>query len=174
MPSFVLSVLGDDRSGLVEALSGVVSARGGNWEKSHMTQLAGKFAGVVLVTVPNSEVDGFLGDLAPLEQQGLFDISVEEAATTELPPAPLILVELMGNDHPGIVHELSLLLAGHKVSIDDLQTWTAPAPMGGGRLFHAIAHLRLPPNLSNTRLVSELESLAADLMVDITVVPEPG
>jgi glycine cleavage system regulatory protein len=46
--------------------------------------------------------------------------------------------------------------------------------MGGGRLFHAIAHLRLPPNLSNTRLVSELESLAADLMVDITVVPEPG
>lgn len=139
-----------------------------------MTQLAGKFAGVVLVTVPNSEVDGFLADLAPLEEQGLFDISVEAAAASEPAPAPLVMVELMGNDHPGIVHELSLLLAGHKVSIDDLQTWTSAAPMGGGRLFHAIAHLRLPPNLSNPRLVGELESLAADLMVDITIVPETG
>ena len=65
-------------SGAVEALSGVVSARGGNWEKSHMTQLAGKFAGVVLVTVPSSEVDGFLADLAPLVEQGLFDIVLEK------------------------------------------------------------------------------------------------
>ena len=62
MASYVLSVLGDDRSGLVEALSGVVSGCDGNWEKSHMTQLAGKFAGVVLVTVPDGRVDRFLAD----------------------------------------------------------------------------------------------------------------
>jgi glycine cleavage system regulatory protein len=173
MASYVLSVLGDDRSGLVEALSAVVSDHGGNWEKSHMTQLAGKFAGVVLITIPDSRAGDFVEALAPLEQRGLLDISVEAG---EEPPAraraPLLMLEVVGNDHPGIVHELSHLLAAHEVSIDDLQTWTATAPMAGGRLFHANALVRLPERLSADDLVGELEALAADLMVDISVLPE--
>ncbi len=167
MASYLLSVLGDDRSGLVEALSGVVSGCGGNWEKSHMTHLAGKFAGVVLVTVPDGEVERFLAELAPLEERGLFDIAVEAVqAASERDSAPLRL-ELTGNDHPGIVHRVSQLLAGRGVSIDDLQTWTSVAPMAGHRLFHAEAILRLPAGLGSGALQADLEELAVDLMVDL-------
>ncbi len=167
MATYVLSVLGTDRSGLVDALSGVVTRRGGNWEKSHMTQLAGKFAGVVMVTIPESEKDAFLADLAPLEEQGLFDISVESG--DENPPAETtpVALEVVGNDHPGIVHEISHLLATRNVSIDDLSTWTSDAPMDGGRLFHARAVLRLPSNLTASALLADLEAVAADLMVDV-------
>ncbi len=167
MASFVLSVLGTDRSGLVEALSGVVTNRGGNWEKSHMTQLAGKFAGVVLVTIPDSESQAFLADLAPLEDEGLFDISVESGSVSSAAGPDQILVEVVGNDHPGIVHEISHLLATRRVSIDDLQTWTTNAPMDGGRLFHARALLRLPADLEPRRLLADLEAVAHDLMVDV-------
>ena len=167
MASYVLSVLGDDRSGLVEALSGVVSECGGNWEKSHMTHLAGKFAGVVLVTVPDGEVERFLGELAPLEEQGLFDIAVEAALAAPDRASPPLRLELTGNDHPGIVHRVSQLLAGHGVSIDDLQTWTSIAPMAGHRLFHAAATLRLPEGLESGALQADLEELAVDLMVDL-------
>ena len=45
MPTFVLTVLGDDRPGLVDSLSGVVAAHHGNWERSQMARLGGKFAG---------------------------------------------------------------------------------------------------------------------------------
>lgn len=48
MATFVLTVIGDDRPGLVSALSARVSARGGSWERGQLIHLAGKFAGVVL------------------------------------------------------------------------------------------------------------------------------
>ena len=57
MATLVLTVIGDDQSGLVDVLSGVVSDHAGNWEKSHMARLAGKFAGIVMVTVPDQNVD---------------------------------------------------------------------------------------------------------------------
>lgn len=139
-----------------------------------MTQLAGKFAGVLQVTISDAEVEAFLADLVPLEAQGLFDISVEAAGTGDPGRYPQVLVDVVGNDHPGIVHELSHLLALHKVSIDDLETWTSAAPMAGGRLFHAKALLRLPPSITSDELLRKLEALAADLMIDIHLVREVG
>src|SRR5690606_26345178 len=53
MSTLVLTVIGDDRAGLVNAVAEVVARHGGNWERSQMAELAGKFAGIVLVTVPD-------------------------------------------------------------------------------------------------------------------------
>ncbi len=166
MASFVISALGDDRAGLVEALSGVIAAHGGNWEQSHMTQLAGKFAGVVLVTVPDDRSDGFASALEVLEHRGLLHLSVERGHDSS-PAGTAIEIRVTGNDHPGIVHELSQLLARSGVSIDDLETRTSPAPMAGGSIFEAVARLRLPPTVASDALVDAVEALAADLMVDI-------
>ena len=41
VPCIVLTVIGDDRAGLVHALSDVVSRHSGNWERSQMAELAG-------------------------------------------------------------------------------------------------------------------------------------
>lgn len=171
MASFVISVLGDDRAGLVEALSAVVAEHGGNWEQSHMTQLAGKFAGVVLVSIPASHEEGFGAALESLEHSGLLHLSFEEGREVAA-PGPSIEIRVMGNDHPGIVHELSHLLASRNVSIDDLETGTSPAPMSGGQVFEAVARLRLPAGLSDDELVDEIGALAADLMVDVEILDE--
>ncbi len=171
MASFVISVLGDDRAGLVEALSGVVAGHGGNWEQSHMTQLAGKFAGVVLVTLPSQRAEGFGAALESLEHSGLLHLSFEEGRDRRAPGAS-IEIRIMGNDHPGIVHELSRLLASRNVSIDDLETTTRPAPMAGGSVFEAVAILRLPTSLSSDDLVDQVAALAADLMVDVEILDE--
>ena len=74
---------------------------------------------------------------------------------------------MTGNDHPGIVYELSQLLARNGVNIDDLETRTSPAPMAGGSIFEAVARLTLPPTVLSDALVEAVENLAADLMVDI-------
>ena len=57
MATLVLTLIGDDRAGLVNAVAEVVARHGGNWERSQMAELAGKFAGIVLVTVPDDSVD---------------------------------------------------------------------------------------------------------------------
>ncbi len=177
MPAFVLSVLGDDRPGLVEKISAVVTEHGGNWDRSHVTRLAGKFAGVVLVTTPSDQVDGFLTDLRALDQEGLVHVSVDRADHTAdhaaaLTGSSLVEIGLVGGDHPGIVHELAQLLAERSISIDDLQTWTSRAPLSGDALFHARAYVRLPGSMESDELRDELEALASDLMVDVDFIPD--
>ena len=171
MASFVISILGDDRAGLVEALSAVISEHGGNWEQSHMTQLAGKFAGVVLASIPSDRSERFESALHSLEHTGMLHLSFEEGRDVR-PLGSSIEIRVIGNDRPGIVHELSQLLASRGVSIDDLETSTSPAPMSGGQLFEAVAKLRLPTGLSDDALVDEIGALASDLMVDVEVISE--
>ncbi len=57
MAHLVLTVVGDDRAGLVQSLADAVASHGGNWETSELAELAGAFAGIVLVSVPDDRVD---------------------------------------------------------------------------------------------------------------------
>jgi glycine cleavage system regulatory protein len=164
----VLTVIGDDRSGLVSALSGVVTDSGGSWERSHMARLAGKFAGIVVVAVPDDRVQQLLDALVPLRAQGLLEIRAErgdeDAAGGE---AVRLSLELVGADRPGIVHAISRALAAKDVGIEELETATREAPMAGGMLFEASATLLAPPGASAGDLRALLEGIADELMVDL-------
>lgn len=175
MTTLVLTVIGDDRSGLVDALSGVVADHGGNWDRSQMARLGGKFAGIVLITVPDLAEAALIADLEPLEHEGLLDITVatahpdqESEASTEL------MLEVVGLDRPGIVHDVSHALAAQQVSIEELETETTSAPMAGGTLFRASARLRAPSTTSIDELRSVLDDLASELFIDVDLTEDPG
>lgn len=168
MNSFVLSIIGTDRAGLVEALSEVVADHGGSWQRSQMTELAGQFAGMVQVQVPDDRTDDFRGALEPLREQGLLDVTLRPAASATAPDdAPTVGFEVVGADRPGIVHEVSHLLAQHDIGIVDLTTWTESAAMAGSQLFRASAVVRLPDDVTAADLTAALEDLSDDLMVDL-------
>ncbi len=164
MASLVLTAIGDDRAGLVSALAEVVSAHGGNWERSQMAELAGQFAGIVLVTVPDGRADELVAALEPLA--GVLDVTAHTGGE-EVTDAQRFTLHLLGNDHPGIVRDLSRALADHHVSIDQLTTLTRDAPMAGGVLFEAEAVLEAPATVDGDALAAALEELASELMVDI-------
>src|SRR3954451_12362313 len=67
----VLTLLGPDRPGLVEAVADTIAAHGGNWLESRMAHLAGKFAGILRVEAPAESIAPLMGALARLETQGL-------------------------------------------------------------------------------------------------------
>jgi glycine cleavage system regulatory protein len=164
--SLVLTVIADDRPGIVEELSEHVVAAGGNWEESWMAQLAGKFAGVVRVSVDEERADELAQRLRTLESRGL-TIALERSAAS--PPAHRALVlELVGQDHPGIVREIAHALTDRRVSIDELETGVERAPMTGEQLFRARAQLRIPPQVPTEEIRRVLEALAHDLIVDLT------
>ncbi len=166
--TLVLTVIGDDQSGLVDRLSGVVVEHGGNWDQSHMSRLGGKFAGIVMLSVPDNHTVAFMRDLEPLESEGLLDITVV-AGTHDSGEGPTreMTLDLVGHDRPGIVHEVSHALAERGVGIRDLQTATTHAPMAGGMLFEAHAVLQVPADLPVEELRDSLETLANHLVVDI-------
>jgi glycine cleavage system regulatory protein len=163
--SLVLTVIGDDKPGIVEQLSDQVLAAGANWEESRMARLAGKFAGVLRVTADAAGADRLSAGLALLEAGGL--TIVVERSTAEPADFRTIGLELVGNDRPGIVREISRVLTHHGVNIEELETELTSAPMAGGELFRARARLRMPPTLEVSALRAVLESLAGDLMVDL-------
>lgn len=168
MPTLVLTAIGDDQSGLVDALSGVIASHGASWDQSHMSHLAGKFAGIVQVSVPEGRVDDLVAALEPLQSQGLLDITASTAPGPDASgTARTIKLELLGQDRVGIIHELSHALADLGVSIHELQTATGSAPMGGGVLFQATALLEVPVDVDEAALRSTVEDLSNELMVDI-------
>jgi glycine cleavage system regulatory protein len=166
MATLVLTVIGDDRAGLVNAVAEVVALHGGNWEQSQMAELAGKFAGIVLVTVPDASADGLVAALEPL--QGMLDITAQVGAAPEADAGVRrFALDLVGADRPGIVREITEVLAAHGVNIDRLRTEARDAPMSGGRLFEAHAVLEVSPATDLGALRVALERLADELMVDI-------
>ena len=81
-------------------------------------------------------------------------------------------MSLVGNDRPGIVRDITRLLAEQGVNVERLSTDVRPAPMSSEPLFHADALLAVPLTLSLDNLQARLEELADDLMVDLELRPE--
>jgi glycine cleavage system regulatory protein len=163
----VLTLIGPDRPGLVEALAAQIAKHGGNWEESRMAHLSGRFAGILRVSVPSDGAAALTQALTSLDREGL-RVVVEGAAPADAAGGgSCVRLSLVGNDREGIVREISQALARRNVNVDELHTRCDDAPMGGGQLFRAEALLRLPSGVSADDLRALLEALADDLMVEL-------
>lgn len=163
----VLTVIGNDRPGLVGELSAVISQHQGNWLESSMSRLAGKFAGIVKVSVPEAHA-------RPLQQalEDLSDLKVtleSSAIGSESRGGRRLHLSLVGHDRIGIVREVSQVLARHAINVEALETHTSSAPMSAETLFHAQAELLADMGLDTRTLTLELENISNDLMVDISL-----
>ncbi len=166
--NLVLTVVGDDRAGLVAALADVVSAHGGNWEHSQLAELAGTFAGIVVVSVPDERVGELVAALDRLD--GLLKVTAHPGGGEQpVEPARELSVDVLGNDHPGIIRDISAVLNRHGASIENLTSESREAPMSGGRLFEAQVVARVPDGADPAAIKADLERLAAELLVDITL-----
>jgi glycine cleavage system regulatory protein len=173
MAIFTLTCIGDDRPGLVSALSAPISAHAASWERSQMARLAGKFAGVLLIEVAEDRADALVADLRALKDIGLL-VEVERTDAPGGTPAMRLHLDLLGADHPGIIAEISASLAARRIGIEELHTDVRDAPMSGGKLFEAQAVLEAPPATSIDDLRSTLEALADELMVEIRLSDTDG
>jgi glycine cleavage system regulatory protein len=165
--SLVLTILGQDRPGLVEQIATLVAEHNGNWLESRMAHLAGQFAGILRVEVDADHAEALSSSLAGLAQSGLESIIHPDPATAPPDNRPLVHLDVMGQDRPGIVREISRVLASLGVNVEELNTECRAAAETGQPLFHAEAQLRLPPHVSEGTLRQSLEAVANDLMVDV-------
>jgi glycine cleavage system regulatory protein len=167
MTALTVTLIGRDRPGLVGSMSERVAAAGGNWLESRMARLAGHFAGILLVDVPEAEVDRLVAGLKSLEREGLRAEVVRGLGEESRAPDRVLLLELIGQDHPGIVRDIAKALAGRRVNIEELTTRVVSASFSGERLFEAQARLRVPADIPEEQLRETLETLANELMVDL-------
>jgi len=166
MADLVITLIGTDRPGLVEAVAATVAEHGGNWLEGRMAHLGGKFAGILRVSVAPERTGALSAALSRLESSGL-RIVAEEGGAPVAPGARAMEVELMGLDRPGLVREVSRLLASRRINVEELSTDVYSAPMSGEPMFRARARVNVPAELDARELRTSLERLAGDLMVEI-------
>jgi glycine cleavage system regulatory protein len=174
MAQLILTLVGPDRPGLVSRLSGLIAGHGGSWQESRLAHLAGEFAGIVLVSLPDAAVAALGESLAVLDGEGL---------KVTLHPAPgqaaregeaALVLELVCQDRPGIVRDIASVLAGARVNIEELTTGVASGSFSGEAMFHAEAKLRLPRGVAPDAIRGALEQLGNELMVDIRLSDAPA
>ena len=173
MIDLVLTLIGPDHPGIVDAVSEVVDAHGGNWLESRMAHLAGKFAGVLCVELPDDRVSEMEEALAKLEVTGL-TVVVERSAPVEPIRLHAMEIDLLGLDRHGLVHEISALLASHRINVEELTTERRAAAHSGDLLFGARIKVAIPDDVDVYAVRHGLERMAGDLMVEIRLVEDFG
>jgi glycine cleavage system regulatory protein len=169
MTDLVLTLIGPDRPGLVEAVAVIVRAHGGNWLESRMARLGGKFAGILRAELPADAVPAASKALSDLETRGLRVVVEAQGPVERRPEAGGLRMDLevVGVDRPGIVREIFQLLAAAAINVEELATDRRSAPMSGEILFEARAVVHVPPGADLATLRGALERAARDLMVDV-------
>ncbi|ASJ72645.1 glycine cleavage system protein R [Granulosicoccus antarcticus] len=167
--TILITVAGPDRPGMVSALAEVVAGHDGNWLESRMANLGGQFAGILRVEVNEARQEALLTAVQSLDSASLHVtlLPVEDAV------APTtgrdVELELLGQDQPGIVRDISRVLSDVGVSVQAFDTFLEEASMAGGMLFHAHAQLSVPTSLSTEELHERLQELSDSLMIDINL-----
>ncbi len=167
--SLVMTVIGEDRPGLVDSVAGIVADNGGNWLESRMSRLGGQFAGILRVQISAEKEAGLIRSLKQLETEGLTIVVHTDRPQPEESERAFTHLEIVGQDRPGIVHQISHALAAHGVNVEELNTECGSAAMSGETLFKAVAKLRIPSSCKLGELKRELERIAEDLIVDVTL-----
>ncbi len=170
--SFVLTLTGPDRIGIVDEVTGLLLQRGGNVETSRMARLGGEFAVLMLVSMPSDRFADLESGLGGLGVQG-YKITTTPVAQPGIPSRPGWIpyrIEVTGADHEGIIHEVAHYLSGHGISIETVESESTPAPTSGSPLFAMTAEVIVPPGLAGTDWESGLHEVSARLNLDISVV----
>ena len=163
-----MTIIGPDRTGLVESVARVVAEHGGNWLESRMCRLGGEFAGILRIELPVEKRQTLLGALQTLQSRGLTVVVRPDEAAAAATKDRQTKLEIVGHDRPGIVREITSALARANVNVEEFSSECVSAPMSGETLFKAAARLQLPERCDLAVLKKELEKIAADLLVDIS------
>jgi glycine cleavage system regulatory protein len=166
--TLVMTVMGKDRTGLVESLARLISGCGGNWLESRMCRLGGEFAGILRATAPEDKQQELIHSLHALQSQGLTVVIHQDEALPFASLTRTAALSLVGQDRPGIIYQISTALAHQNINVEELETECSSAPMSGETIFRAIARIQIPQTCAVPELRKELEEIGSELMVDIS------
>lgn len=168
MQSLVVTFVGNDRAGIVESISRIVTHHQGSWVESRLANLSGKFAGVLRITLPEQNMNEFIEELNSSLRDLEIQVSRVESSVAEVIAPETLQLELVGQDRPGIVHRISAVLLQQGATVDDMHSEVVEASMSGEHLFKAVFKIHLQnPQVSRDKLKLALEALADELIVDL-------
>jgi glycine cleavage system regulatory protein len=165
--SYIVTFIGDDRPGLVEQLSRVIENNGGNWHESRLSQLGGKFAGLIRVSLPADQGLTLETDLSALATSGLSVRVTPSGEKRPSVPGRNITLTVLGPDRPGIVREISRALAQREINVLEMHSQVISAPMSAEMIFSAHIDAWIPETTDTDDLTDTLDDIANQMTLEI-------
>lgn len=164
MNHLIISCIGPDKSGIVDQLSKVINQHQGNWQVSSLHHLSGFFAGVIEVAVSADKTVDLKNALENIQH---LNCQIELAEPNLVKANSNLILELTANDRAGIVQNVSSVIHHQGGNLIKLVSSQSSAAHTGQVMFKAKAQIAINEEQVE-ELVSSLEQIADDLMVDIT------
>ena len=166
----ILSVMSEDRPGIIEAVANTVASHKGSWLESRLCQLGGKFAGVVRIHIDRAELEQLSQALDALGEQNI-QINIDQAKDGQVIQKLLNCTEFhaTGPDKRGIVKELSRAFSDFGINVLELHTHLSSMPYSGEPMFEAKGQLGLPNTIDLAELREKLDTIADILALDISL-----
>ena len=171
----VISAIGNDRTGVVQDLTKVVLACGGNIEESRMTTLGSEFAMLLLVS-------GNWHTLSRLEQ-GLDKLCKDDELTVSIRKTDAkpveddrmpYAVDIVALDQQGIVFNLANFFASRDIEIADVATRSYAAAHTGAAMFAVQMAVNVPSSVHISQLREEFLDICDRLNLDAILEPVKG
>ncbi len=168
--TFVLTIIGPDRHGIVNELSGILKQHNANWLASRMANLAGEFAGILHADVDEQHYSALLRDLNKLNDSNL-QLLIKPVSTdiTQKLDYRQAELEVVGTDREGIVKDITQALSLFDINVEELTTECSDAPMSSAPLFKAVAQLTIERSVDLELVQEEIEKIANDLITEFKV-----
>lgn len=162
MATYAITVVGEDRPGIIADTTAALAELGANLEDSSMTLLRGHFAMTLVATI-DAQIDhvrdrlNFLGD----RQLSVF---IRPVGGEDLPSdSATHVVRVHGGDRPGIVSAVTRTIASARGNVVDLTTRLV------GGLYVVIAEVFIPDPGDEDDLARALRAVGDELGVDVSI-----
>jgi len=168
----VLSAIGTDRTGVVQDISKVILACGGNIEESRMTTLGAEFAMLMLVSGNWHTLGKLERELEKLGKDGNLTFTIRKTAerAVKVDRVPYA-VDVVSLDQQGIVFGLANFFAAHDIEIADVSTSSYAAAHTGAPMFAVQMDINIPSNIHIAELRDDFLELCEQLNFDGTLDP---
>jgi glycine cleavage system transcriptional repressor len=173
---FLLSAFSKDRPGIVADLSRVIYENGYNLEESSMTNLAGEFA--ILLLLSTSELKGddaqekLSTECRRLEREKGITAFIRPVGQEKPKQKTGILtktIHVEGLDQAGIVYKVTKFLADNGINISTLNTETRLSPQSGAAMYVMTIVVEIPTQLSLETVEDGLGQIGDQLNVDVNL-----
>jgi glycine cleavage system regulatory protein len=166
----ILTILTDDKPGIVELVANAIERVGGSWVDSHMQHVHGKFAGVVVVSIGSNMEDALKLSLEKLPGDDIhLQLAWANSTESEKSVSSRKRIHVIGPDRTGIVKEISSAMAERSINLMGLVSECSSTPWTGEPLFQAEAEIDVPAAINFEELIDCLQVIAEELGLEITI-----
>lgn len=172
MRKVIISILGQDRSGIVAAVSKVLYEQNCNIENVSQTTLQFVFGGIFIVTMPadlsvESLHESLDAEMAPLGLDVHVTLLEPDKAPILPPQGEAYIITTKGPDRKGLVAGISEVVARFEGNITNLQAVFKGGDDPGDNIM--IYEVDVPPQIDQQLLYRELKKRAKELKLEIDI-----